>query len=490
VLIDADALIGRKHNSDLSQLLKTLATLKVECLVHPKSNDDHLKIGLSAMPAHLLEDPPDPALDILFLGDVGGGSSAQEVIDNFMLYAVARDAVNYLITENQDLHQKASRVDLSDRVFSIFQAKEFFKNYLTKEKIEHPSALKLVNVKNLDINDPFFDSLKVDYGGVAFLNWFKKISIEERKGYVSFRGKAISALLVLKDEEEPIHGNPDLPNKRRLKLCTFKSEPSGNRLGELFIKIATRFCVENGIDEMYLTHFSKPELEGFDKLLAGYGFIKVARKTNGEDVYVKELIPLPEQLKELVPSQISKFYPSFYDGEDVQKFIVPIRPEYHEILFDDYQNNLRQALIDEFLDNEAQFKVAGNTISKAYLCHAVIKKIRKNDILLFYRSGDDKAITTLGVVESTYRLTDATKIATLVGNRTVYSLEEIEKIAQSSTLVILFRWHFYLQNPVKLKRLVGLSILKTAPQSIMAINDERYEKIKKESNLNERYTIN
>jgi hypothetical protein len=227
----------------------------------------------------------------------------------------------------------------------------------------------------------------------------------------------------------------------------------------------------------------------FDKLIGEYGFLNVGKKTNGEDVFLKRLLPTKEALPDVTKAIIRKlYYPSFYDGPEVSKLVVPIKPDFHDILFDDYLSNKRQASIEEFAE-EGRFKVPGNTISKAYLCHALITTVSKNDIILFYRSHDLMAITTVGVVESTYRLNDATKIQDLVGNRTVYSLEKIEEMAEKPTLVILFRWHFYLKKAVELYRLISLGILKNGPQSIMAINDEKYHKIKKEGRLNERYTI-
>ena len=45
------------------------------------------------------------------------------------------------------------------------------------------------------------------------------------------------------------------------------------------------------------------------------------------------------------------------------------------------------------------FLVEGNAIKKAYLCNAKTKQMAEGDIVLFYRSVDVSAITSLGVVE-------------------------------------------------------------------------------------------
>jgi len=501
VLIDTNIFIDReKHDVvpvDLQELLRILAKLKVDLLVHPKSveeikkdkNKERRKISLSKIAAYPpLESPPDPTRDVLFLNKVKGSVTLHDRIDNFLLYAVFRDAVSYLITEDKDILKKASRVELRERVFPRLEAREFFRTFLPKERVRHPSALKEEHVHNLNLDDPFFDSLKKEYPD--FISWFKKISREGRKCYVYMRKKVISALLILKTEKEAIACRPPLPENLRLKLCTFKSEPSGYRLGELFIKIAARYCVQNNINEMYLTYFPKEEGASFIKLLSEYGFQERGRKTNGESVYLKRLVPDPEICPRLSKVDIGgQFYPSFYDGEDVKKFMIPIRPKYHDRLFDDYESGAQRSPSNGPVNKSNQFNVEGNAISKAYLCHAPITKISEGDLLLFYRSHDRQELTTIGVVEAVYRMNNAQKIAETVSNRTVYSYDEIEEMAKTSTLVLIFRWHFYLPNPIKLERLLDQGILRSAPQTITTIDHKKYLKIKKESKLDGRYTI-
>jgi hypothetical protein len=498
-LIDTNIFIGREANKpvspELQELLKVLAKVRAEVLVHPKSiieiendsNKERRNISLSKINSYpALESPPDPTLDIFFLEKVGGSANSHDRIDNFMLYAVYMDAVNYLVTEDKDIHKKASRVSTRDRVFSCIEALDFFRNYLPREIIEHPPALHEEFVYNLKIEDPFFDSLRAEYR--EFDDWFKRIKRQGRKCFVYYKGNAISALLIYKDEDEAIPCIPPLLAHRRLKISTFKSDPSGNRLGELFIKMAVRYCVNNNIDEMYLTHFLKEEGDPLDKLLSDYGFAKKAKKSDGEDVYVKKLAPDLEGIAEITNFEIGRrYYPSFYYGKLVQKFIVPIRAEYHKRLFDDYLMYMGQSSLGRYVKNREEFIVEGNTISKAYLCHAHIKKIQVGDLLLFYRSWEKSRITAIGVVEKVSRFQEARKIAQIVGNRTVYSIPEIEDIAEKPTLVLLFRWHFYFPHPLTLNTLRRLRVLTNAPQSIITLTHENYLKIKKESRFNERY---
>ena len=217
--------------------------------------------------------------------------------------------------------------------------------------------------------------------------------------------------------------------------------------------------------------------------LSNLGY-KAAVKDNGEDIFVKELLVDKDKIASMQPLEISKmFYPSLYDGDKVKKFLVPIRPEYHQRLFTEHKS--RQTSL---LEHAGEFIVEGNTIKKAYLSSSKIRNLTPGDILLFYRTIDSE-ITSLCVIEKVlYGLQDKDEIFRNVRKRTVYSLEEIEKMPQKPTLVILFKWHFHLPRTLKLKdlKIIGVSV----PQSIAQISDENYLQIKKRGGIDERFTVN
>ena len=137
-----------------------------------------------------------------------------------------------------------------------------------------------------------------------------------------------------------------------------------------------------------------------------------------------------------------------------------------------------------------EFVVEGNTIKKAYLSHSNIKRMGQGDLILFYRSEDKQAITSIGVVEAIYiGIEDSGQILQLVGKRTVFSHEEIEEWARKSPVsIFLFRHHFHLDRPVGLKELIGAHLLKAAPESAKEITNE-YAEIKKLGGINERFTV-
>lgn len=509
ILFDTNIFIYRENNQilplNLQLLIKRIQQRKISILLHPKSIEDlkndsnsiRQNISLSKLNTYqLLESPPNHERDKWFLKAIGYAKKSNDAIDNDILYSIYRNCADFLVTEDMGIHKKASRIGVKDRVLTIDEALVVFQDYLVSKKINHLPALKDDFVYNLDIKDPFFDSLKDEYNKVDFEKWFQKISREGRKCLVHFKeDKKIGALLIYKIENETIDSNPILATKKRLKISTFKVTYTGQKIGELFIKIAVRFSVDNNIDEMYLTHFNKP-VDYFVDLITEYGFCNVATLNhNEESVYVKKLIVDKSNIKPNDIKSISKkFYPSYYDGKNVNKFIVPILPKWHERLFTEYKTIAkmgtkgRQPTLIEF---NCDFIVEGNTIEKAYLCHSNSRKASKNDILLFYRSADEKAITSIGVIDEIYyNVQDKEEILRHVGKRSVYSIEEIEEAVERPTTVILFTWHFHLPNPISRERLISENVIKWATQSLTEISDDNYRLIKNEGKIDGRFTIN
>ncbi|HUS75721.1 MAG TPA: hypothetical protein VMY43_06895 [Methanothrix sp.] len=398
------------------------------------------------------------------------------------------DSYDFIITENRDIHKVSNELDIIDKILLVDEALQIFRGYLTRDTITAPPALKSVLVGNLDYYDPIFDSLKEEYDP-EFESWFKKISDEGRNSWVYYRtDESIGALLIYKFEDESIdNSKPSLPKKKRLKIATLKVTHIGYKIGELFIKMAIDISVRNGINEIYLTHFTKSH-DRLVELISEYGFNKIAIKDDGQDIFVKRLTAKGyEKQNDHSPIEISRiFYPSFYDGNDVKKFIVPILPVYHNKLFTDFPK--RQTTL---LEHSGDFIVEGNTIKKAYISHSNIKIIGPGDLILFYRSEDLQAITSIGVVESIYTgISDAESVLRLAGKRTVFSKQEIDKLVQEGPVsVFLFRHHIHLSKPLGLMELLDGSILKGAPQSAMKLIHEKYIKIKEIGDIDGRFTI-
>ena len=502
VLFDTNVFIYREDDrvisENLQELLKILNATKAEIIIHPSSikdlqrdfNERRKDIMSSKLKTYpLLESPPNPDEDTHYLELVNIGTRNNDKIDNKILYSIYKDAVDFLITEDRGIHKNASKLGMNERILLIDEAVQIFKSYIHKEGVIAPPALKNEVAYNLNYEDPIFDSLKEEYHP-EFGDWFKKISREGRKCWVYYRNDgSIGAILIYKFEDETIDdARPSLPKAKRLKIALMKVTHIGYKLGELFIKMAVDLAVKNDIYEIYLTHFTAPD-DQLVELITDYGFDKVAVKPKGEkleDIYVKKLAIDFKATRSLGPLEISRrFYPSFYDGESVKKFIVPIRPEFHDMLFTDFPG--RQPKLMEYA---GEFIVEGNTIKKAYLSHSRIKKIEPGDLLLFYRSEDLHAITSIGVIEKVYSgIKDSDEILRHAGKRTVFSKEEVDIMVKDPVSIFLFRHHFHTKRPIKLDELVNEGILSGWPQSIREISHANYTQLKRMSGINERFTV-
>ncbi len=356
-----------------------------------------------------------------------------------------------------------------------------------------PPLFQPTKVKMLRYEDSFFDYFKQKYDD--FEDWFFKESIQERDCWVHYTDDNIGALLIYKIEEEPIPcTSVVLPKKRRLKICTLKVAEIGNKLGELLLKHSVKLTVSLGIDEMYLTHFTEKD-DRLIQLIQEYGFNLMCTKENNEDVYIKKLSPGISDLKSHSPIEIVKqYYPCFYDGEQVDKFLVPIYPEFHNRLFIDIPDGkVRQTRLSEYQsdlipEDETKFIVEGNAIHKVYLSHSNSRKMKPGDILLFYKTRPSKCLTAVGVVEKvTYDITDPRCILNHYQRRTVYDKEEIIDFVEEPTSLILFLHVGYFKSFPNLKILSKLGI--SVPQSISEINSDEYEKIKSVGDINSKFMI-
>ncbi|KXS44945.1 MAG: hypothetical protein AWU59_162 [Methanolobus sp. T82-4] len=490
ILYDTNILIHIQDPKELSPDLQTLLSIIREHghqeVVHPASlkdiendsDEERRRVTLSKLRGYpILPSPPAP--DDYFLSLVGTPTNTHDENDNDILFSLKRNLVDFLITEDKGIRKKAIQADIDDRVFSIASALDYFKRLYNRYLPTH-TLLKECYAHDINIDQPFFDSLKEDYPGFEDW-WFEKCVKQGRKCWIYEEDKVIKAFLMLKDEDQSIDTSPPVPAGRRVKITTLKVDLSGSKMGELFLKMAFQYCINNQFFEVYLTHF-EGENDALVYLIKNYGFEEVGKKvSNGENVYLKKFIADDTGLPPLTIAK--KYYPCFKDGENIKKFVIPIQPQYHDTLFPDYSK--RQMTFADY----SEINIPGNAIKKAYLSRSKIKKITPGSIILFYRSKDQKAITSVGIVDQEpIRTNDADELKRIVGKRSVYSEEQLTEWAQENVFILRFKHHLYLPNPLSLKFMNGLGI--GAPQSIREINHEQYLALKTGGKLDERFTVN
>ncbi|WP_308150053.1 hypothetical protein [Spiroplasma sp. AdecLV25b] len=147
----------------------------------------------------------------------------------------------------------------------------------------------------IDLNDIFFDSLKIDYNEVDFTNWFKMKQENSELVFVykEENTSKIEGFLYLKVEDinENYHDSiiPNFAPKKRLKIGTFKITKNGYKMGERFLKIIFDNAKLNLVEEVYVTIIeNNNEKQILVKLLKEYGFEKWGIKNEYENVYVKK----------------------------------------------------------------------------------------------------------------------------------------------------------------------------------------------------------
>lgn len=398
-------------------------------------------------------------------------TSSNEACDNEILYALACDAVHALVTEDRGIHGKARALGLRDRVYTIQMAEDWLR------RLHEPRQVVLPNIEDVPLHSltpglsgEFFNSLR--HGYVGFDHWFRKKAREDRRAWV-YRGDdgQIAALCIYAVQtDEAINDAQERLAGDALKLCTFKvgEQVRGRKIGELFLKAAFRYASECACEHVF-THTDASEHDYLTRLLEDFGFSP--RGTYGNDaVLVKAHPRVAPEAGDTAPLEYARrYFPHYRRDNTVQKFIVPIRPQYHDILLPDY--NPHQGRLFVVQNN------AGNAIKLAYLCHAPTSSIVPGDVLLFYRTIDEKAVTSVGIVDNFKTLQDAAEIASLVSRRTVYSLSEIEEMAATATKVILFRLVEHLPKQVSYAQLQQACGVAGPIQSIRKIQDDQFSKI-------------
>jgi len=402
------------------------------------------------------------------------GSSVNDECDNRILWALEQNAAHALVTEDQKLHRKARDRGLSDRVYFIQSAQDWL------QRLHEPAEVTLPNIEEVELHTltpqlggAFFETIRNDYAG--FNQWFGRIAMEGRRAWVyrepgQDEVQAICIFTVQTDER--ITDDGQVLEGQALKLCTFKVGEAvrGRKIGELFLRAAFQFGTNHQCEHIFL-HANEEQQMHLTSLIEDFGFRAVGTYMD-DAVFVKDHPTQPPAIQLAAFDYVRRYYPHYLDDLDVQKFIVPIQPEFHDILFPDWMAP------GQALPADHPQRHVGNAIKLAYLSNSLSKLPRPGDLVLFYRSHDHKAITTLGVVERYEWMGEADEIARVVSRRTVYTDAQIASMTRDETKVMLFRLIRHFENPVPIEQLLAHPrIINGHIQSITHIPDESFSRI-------------
>lgn len=482
ILLDTNIIIpledtNRILDSSYAEARKLSAEQQHCLFVHPMQIDDvnrdknheRKKIVLSRLNQYSkIENPPiltNQECVQLGLSE----SNDNDRVDNNLLFALYRGAVHMLITNDEIIHKKATKIGIQDKVYRLEQWLIFLKKYSNCPVTQTYSGVKECFLYEIDKKQPFFDSLRLAYSG--FDEWYQKCAEDQRKCWcIEDDNSEVAAICIYKHEkDEKLVDYGDVTSGSILKLCTFKvsERARGKKLGERLLYIAFDYCVKNNFDWVYM-HTVGKEQKTLVGLCEEYGF-SLFGKYKDDDVYIKPMKFKRDGMKGIDSS--IRYYPYYNDDDFVQKFIIPIQSKFHEDLFPDF-SELKGSLFEH---DQNLFSTQGNTIKKAYLCHSKIQTIHKGDVVMFYRSHDRKSIQCVGIVEKVFFSDKIEEVFPTVSKRTVYSYSELNEILKRKTLVILFRF-IALDKEIPSAKITKVGI-KGNIQTIRKIENEQYKQL-------------
>lgn len=492
-LIDTNVIIGLEDNHTVkpayANFSKLAAKHKVDVFVHEAASDDILRdkdaarrrISLSKLEKfqklEKVEGLTEKALEQTF----GRIRRPNDLVDTTLLHALSIGAADFLVTEDQGLHDRAQKhsADLARRVLFVADAAELLATtYEPREvPIRHVAEVSAHTIPN---EDTFFDSLREGYP--EFDKWWQEKCIGGRRPcWVVRDGDELAGLIVRKDETGT-DTDATQKCKKILKVCTFKVSPEkrGIKLGELLLKKVLWFAQKNDYNLAYITAY--PDQVALIALLEFYGFQQTATKDDGELILERTFSHhrLERDKHTQVYETDRKNYPRFVADTKVRGFAIPIIEDYHDMLFPDLRD-ARQPDFFRDLGEESGPKRPGNTIRKVYLCRAPSNLGDPGSLLFFYKGRSNEApsqsLTTVGILEELALARSTKDLMLLTGGRSVYSERELVHYQASQTSpvkVINFLLVDYIDPPISLSELKAKGIFAGhPPQSITELKNKR-----------------
>ena len=345
----------------------------------------------------------------------------------------------------------------------------------------------------INLDDPFFDSLKADYPGnstsTGFVQWFAAKAADGKKALVFQDDQGIGTFVNLKpDETEEIKlaDGTVLPKVPRLKITTIKIDERyrHQRIGEGALGLTLWRWRDLGTNEIYVTVFEKHTSLIF--LLEKYGFIHVGNNLNSERVYIKDR-------RNLDFSDPCKSFP-FISNQVQYAGCLAIDMAYHDTMF-------AYSELANTLQERVDLRVA-NGLKKVYIGKPYSLAFKVGEPVLIYRkyTGTDGRPGYKSVITSYCVATRVEKIKAngqalctydeflhMVGNKSVYDEDELKikyEIWASLTLIeLLYYGYFGAGNNVNWKWLKDNDCWPGTHPMNFRYTRSQFEKILREGNV-------
>lgn len=347
--------------------------------------------------------------------------------------------------------------------------------------------LRYEKFSSINLGDVFFNSLRADYKG--FDAWFNSKAANDAEAYVIRNGEGgVEGFLYLKLEDEA-HTDitPNLAKAKRVKVGTLKINAHGTRLGQRFIKKMLDWAVNNSTSELYVTVFEKHAQ--LIALLERYGFERWGTKKseNGDELVLIKTVGQNT-------GDILKDYPVIDASRDI--YLLSIYPQFHTKLFPDSR------LYTESPDI-VQDVSSSNSIHKIYLCGMRdVENLKKNDILVIYRTGERGAAeytavaTSLCVVEELRFIQEFKSEQEFLDYALPYSVfseAELKGLWATKRYPIIIRFTYNIslnKRPIRKTLIEDVGIDRTAYAGFMKLDAAKLKRIAQLGNIDESLIIN
>lgn len=502
-LIDTNILIGledyRAVETAYAKFTSLAAAHKITIFVHEAARDDiardknieRRRISFSKISKYQIFGKQRGLSQADLEAEFGSLKRPNDIVDATLLHALKSDAVDFLVTQDRGLHERAFKhsAELARRVLFVGDAVDLLtQTYEPKQvPIRHVAE---VEAHTINHKDKFFDSLREGYP--EFNEWWREKCVRQHRScWVVYDDDDLAGLIVRKDESDK---DTDAVTKasRILKICTFKVAPDkrGVKLGELLLKQVLWYAQRNGYDLAYLTTYE--DQASLMNLLEFYGFVHTGTKCNGELIYERAFSSAKLVHDPLISifDAARKNYPRFLVTDQVRGFGIPIKEDYHDTLYPDLWVPKQPDLFVGASRADRPTR-PGNTIRKVYLCRAPSNLGDAGSLLFFYKGASkdrpSQAVTTLGILESVTLAGSTRELMQLTGGRSVYSelqLEQWQATTVKPVKVINYILVAYIDPPIGLEELRALGIVNGNPQqSIYEIPSDILPRLINRANL-------
>jgi hypothetical protein len=483
-LIDTNIFIAAEPRDDedvesgaeaVAEMLRRISEAGHAIEVHPaglvdidRGRDESRRHARRIQHAKYATLPSPPTIPDAWQSTAAWADGDNDHVDLQHLAALEAHAASFLVTEDRKLHRRAAALGLDDRVVTISAGLALLRT-LHDQPALLPPTVERVLAHTLPPNDPIFASLRQAYHP-DFDAWFARVREQRRTAFV-IRGSdgLLAAVALVKVETD---GNDARLDGRVMKISTLKvaEDAVGSRRGELLKALFTE-AAKLGVDGIYLTVFADDH-PALVATISQFGFVELPHVTTlNEQVFGKRLAT-PVGVARGVPDDALRYHvelgPPALHPTRGELHIVPITPAYSARLFPDASHEPQ-------LFEPAPY---GNALRKAYLSRSPTRQIQSGDVLAFYesasgRGGTSRGLFAVGLVERPMVSSEPGVIAEAVGTRTVYSMPEIQDMAQGGEiLALIFRQDRVLDPEILLAELIANGALTAHPQSITKVRGE------------------